>query len=120
MKINIYTKITRFLTNPLFKIIATVFSHGATHFIFLIIVSILTSYLIWSSRKSDITPHNIGIHIGRLSTYDKKYRKENLDVFPMQDLSMTINLNSEATKTYTHGRYENSIKMAQMKTSVGA
>lgn len=104
-------QIHKLLTMRLFRIITTVFTHGATHFIFLIIVGITTAYL-WSMTDQDsIKPHSIDVHLGFISNYDESYRKLNLTDLPLDNVSINLMLNDKSIEDYTEGKYKNALEV---------
>ena len=112
MKTNFYDSILSFLRKPFFRLSATVFSHGATHFLFLILVAIIVGYLWFLNNQENIVPHNLGLHIGWTSVESAELKNMNPHYRPkdsINNVKIQIALNSNIIKSETNGEYSNGI-----------
>ena len=95
----------------LFRIVAYVFTHGATHFIFLIIVGFVTAYLWFMNDQESIRPHGIDVHLGFISNYDNNYKKLKLTEVPLNNVSIKLMLNDKSVEDYTEGKFRNALEV---------
>lgn len=109
---SIYEGIKRILSTPLFRIFAVIFSHGATHLVFLFIVGAFTAYMWILNNREDITPHNLGIHIGWASNKSDDIQSIDRGFTPkdsIDNIKVHILLNSEKINNRTNGKFQNGI-----------
>ena len=109
---SIYESIKRVLSTSFFRIFAVVFSHGATHLVFLFIIGALTAYLWMLNNREDIIPHNLGIHIGWASNKSNDIQNIDRGFTPkdsIDNIKVHILLNSEKINNKTNGKFQNGI-----------
>lgn len=106
-----YDGIINVLLLPVFRAVATVFSHGATHFIFCIIIGIVT-FLLLTKDQDKITPHNLDVFVGYLSNYKDEYKEMKLSSETIDNVSIQVILNSNGIKAATNGKYSNGVTVS--------
>ena len=109
-----YNHLRKFLRCCPFRIFAKVFSHGATHFAFFVVVGVITAYLWNSNNRENIKPHNIGIHIGWSSSQAQEIQEIQKGYFPkdsIDNVEIHIKLNSNRISEITQGKYHNALEV---------
>lgn len=100
-----YEKIIKLLQRRFFRYIAAVFSHGATHLIFLLLIGIAIVYLWRKNNQENITPHSLSVSIGYLSADKEELKKKEL----INNVSINVLLNSDKIKQITQGMFSNGV-----------
>lgn len=103
----IYKKGQDFLRLPLFRGLVNVFSHGITHFIGLAFFAAMAIFIYNENKRDKITPHRLGINIGRITDYNPEYK--DAKKISLGDVSIDIHLNSAYIAGRTGGRFHNGI-----------
>lgn len=115
MKKNLFRKfydgIVNVLLWPFFRAVAAVFSHGATHFIFCVIIGVIT-FLLLTKDQEKITPHNLDVFVGYLSNYKDKYKEMELSSETIDNVSIQVILNSDDIKSATKGNFSNGVTVS--------
>ncbi len=103
-----YLSARKVLLTPLFYYIGNLFSHGATHFIFLIITFVVTIYVWQKNNNEDIKPHNISLDVFWANNYDALTKKGGVTIKDsIKNLKIHFELNSKKTEASTNGNYKN-------------
>ena len=102
----LYDGIVNVLLWPFFRAVAAVFSHGATHFIFCVIIGVIT-FLLLTKDQDKITTHNLDVFVGYLSNYKDEYKEMNLSSETIDNVKIQVILNSDEIKAATNGKYSN-------------
>lgn len=112
-KIKIYNKIRRILLNPFFCSVAVFFSHGATHFLFFVIIGSVTAYLFFLNNNEEVTPHNLKVYVDYSSYYQNIVKRNNSNNnLCVEDVNIEVLLNSDSLKTESDGVYSNGVKVS--------
>ena len=109
-----YNRISWLLSRTPLRVFTNVFSHGATHFAFFIVVGVITAYLWRSNNQENIKPHNIGIHIGWSSSQARELQEFVRGYLPKDSIDSVrihIRLNSQYIHDQTAGKYRNGIEV---------
>lgn len=106
----LYNQCLDLLRKPLFRTFANVFSHGATHFVFLFVIGAVTAYLWMLNNQDNITPHNIGVNVDWSSYYSQnggQGRKFSGDSIP--NVSVNIKINSKEIEEQSNNEYHSGV-----------
>lgn len=96
------------LVTPFFRSIGNTFSHGAVHFIALLVFGALTAWLFYRNNTIDIRPHNIGFDLqwtNKLKVWLPAGSIELTD--SIRNLEINLELNSQESAQKTDSRYSN-------------
>lgn len=104
---NIYQRVRKLLINPFCNAFANTFSHGGTHFIFLLIVGAVTFYFLSQNKKEVINTHNLGVQVDWLSNI--KEGKPDASGVSLDNVSIHVLLNNESINSVTNGKYNNGV-----------
>ena len=96
--------IKQLLKSP-FRSFAAFFSHGGTHFLFLLLIGIISAYIYIKNDQEKITPHNIGVYVGNLSDFKEEFQKTKLEKETIDNLNIDVLLNSDSIRKITEGKY---------------
>lgn len=94
---------------PLLRAFVTIFSHGFTHFLALAFFCTIAVLMYNQNKHHKITPHYLGINIGRMTDFDTKHKNERR--IQIGDVCININLNSRTIANQTGGKYHNGIEI---------
>lgn len=103
--------IKQLLKSP-FRSFAAFFSHGGTHFLFLLLIGIISAYIYIKNDQEKITPHNIGVYVGNLSDFKEEFQKTKLEKETIDNLNIDVLLNSDSIRKITEGKYSNGIAVS--------
>ena len=104
----IYDRIISLLVTPVFYMLAKVFSHGATHFLFFFLIAVLTSFFWYQNNKVEIAPHQIAIGIEWTNELSAVTRNKYVTLKDsISNLEIHLELNSKNAEEETNGLYHN-------------
>lgn len=76
----LYLSARKVLLTPFFNFTGNLFSHGATHFAFLIITLVVTLYVWQKNNNEDIRPHNISLDVAWTNKYNALTKKGEITI----------------------------------------
>ena len=101
------------LTRSIFRIPANVLSHGASHFsLFVIIFVSIFFYRKYLNEKEVIQPHTIDVHLGRVTDYNEKYRKDNIPTIPLHNVGIKLVLDNPTFRSHTNGKFSSGLEVS--------